>query len=77
MDDTVAAVGSTNLDNRSLHLNFEVMVASSDDEFIQNVEEMFQRDFGKAKLTPLGALDQQNFWFQIIVGVARLFSPVL
>ncbi len=77
VDDTIAAVGSTNLDNRSLHLNFEIMVAGSDPGFIQGVDAMLQRDFRRSDKTQKNTLSNRPFWFQIIVGVSRLFSPIL
>lgn len=77
VDRSIAAVGSTNLDNRSIHLNFELMVASSDPAFTEAVEQMLTRDFAESKQTAIGALSQRPYLFQVLVDAARLFSPIL
>lgn len=77
VDNSIAAVGSTNLDNRSLHLNFEMMVAANAADFCRDVEQMLLRDFSQSRQTEMGTLDGRPYLFQILVGAARLFSPVL
>jgi cardiolipin synthase len=77
VDDTIAAIGSANLDNRSLLLNFEVMVASSDPKFVGDVQAMLEKDFARAKRTAEDVLAERPFWFRMLVFTARLFSPVL
>lgn len=77
IDDSIGLIGSANLDNRSLHLNFEVSVLSPDRDFVAKVERMLANDFDRSTLTEVGALAKKPFLFQIIVGAARLFSPVL
>jgi cardiolipin synthase len=77
VDDTIAAVGSANLDNRSLHLNFELMVASSDVNFVRQVTQMLENDFASATPTAPNALLERPFWFRMLTYAARLFSPVL
>jgi cardiolipin synthase len=77
VDDSIAGIGTTNLDNRSLHLNFELMVLSSDPEFVAAVESMLEQDFQDATQSTENALAEQPFLFQILVGSARLFAPVL
>lgn len=53
MDDELAAIGSANLDNRSLRLNFEVMLVTVDRPFASSVERMLSADFAQAqRLTP-------------------------
>ena len=77
VDNSVAAIGSANLDNRSLHLNFELTVLSSDRTFIGKVNRMLGKDFDHAIRSPQGDLSKRSFVFQILVGIARIFSPVL
>ncbi|MCA9217919.1 MAG: hypothetical protein KDB27_32840, partial [Planctomycetales bacterium] len=77
VDDNLALVGSTNLDNRSLHLNFELMLACGEHQLVRQVAEMMEHDFASAKKMN-DAEDRLLPWY-IRVGtvVARLFSPVL
>jgi len=51
VDDRLALVGSTNLDNRSRYLNFEIMIAIEQTDFVREVAEMFQSDFCTATET--------------------------
>ncbi len=77
VDRSIAAVGSTNLDNRSIHLNFELMVASSDHTFTGAVERMLTTDFAESIQSAVGALNRRPYLFQMLVDAARLFSPIL
>lgn len=77
VDDTLALVGSTNLDNRSLYLNFEMMIAVEDRAFVDRVAKMLEQDFAAAVHS--NAPDATTRWWFERAGtaVARLFSPVL
>lgn len=76
VDDDFAAVGTTNLDNRSLRLNFEAMAVLFDTEFAAKVDEMLRRDFARA--FPLTRrLSDQPLAVRIGAPVARLFAPLL
>ena len=77
VDDSIAMIGTANLDNRSLHLNFELSVLSPDRRFVADVEKMLANDFDRSKQSEVGGLSKKPFLFQILVGAARLFSPVL
>ncbi len=77
VDDTVALVGSTNLDNRSLHLNFELMLAVSDQELVNQVAEMMEKDFASSKKT-IPEIERLRPWYlRLGTIIARLFSPIL
>lgn len=77
VDDSLALVGSTNLDNRSLYLNFELMIAVANHEFVSEVASMLEADFASA--THSNAADAPVRWWYERAGtaIARLFSPVL
>ncbi len=77
VDDNFALIGSTNLDNRSLHLNFELMVAIEEERLVASVHQMLERDFANSALS--NAIDAPvRWWFERAgTAVARLFSPVL
>ena len=77
VDDTMVLIGSTNLDNRSLHLNFELMVAGGDPELVRQTTSMLETDFQNAKKTDRKSSRLIPWYIRLGTVVARLFSPVL
>jgi cardiolipin synthase len=77
VDDDLAAVGTANLDNRSIRLNFELMLIFADKTFAAEVAAMLERDFGDCRLTTADDLASHSFPFRVAVRVARLCAPVL
>jgi cardiolipin synthase len=76
VDDSLAAVGTTNLDNRSFRLNFEAMALFFDPQTTAAVDAMLQKDFAKSyELTRY--LEQQPVHIRLGAPLARLFSPIL
>ena len=77
VDDHLAGVGTVNLDNRSISLNFEITAFSLEDDFIGAVEQMLEEDFKFC--TPATGADfhDRPLHFRIAVRIARLFSPIL
>ena len=76
VDDTLAAVGSINVDYRSFHLNFELVVMVNGNPFCAEMETMLKQDFARARLVDLAEYHQRPWWFKLAVRLARLFSPV-
>jgi cardiolipin synthase len=76
VDDTLAAIGTTNLDNRSFRPNFEAMVLGFDDRFAAEVARFLEADFANATVVekPLSA---QSMRVRYGAPVARLFAPLL
>jgi cardiolipin synthase A/B len=77
IDDVAAAIGSANLDNRSFRLNFEIMMLTIDPAFASEVEAMLQQDFEQAWEVDRGEYRNASALRQIVMHVARLFSPIL
>ncbi len=77
VDDDIAAVGTANLDNRSLRLNFEVMAVVVDQTFASQVATMLERDFRQAERTSAADLQARGRVFRWMVRAARLFDPIL
>ena len=76
VDDTLAAVGTTNLDNRSFRLNFEAMALFFDPRAANAVAQMFETDFESSyELTH--NLPQQPIHIRFGAPLARLFAPIL
>lgn len=77
VDDTGAAVGTVNLDNRSFRLNFEITAIMLSFDFATEVEEMFLADFEVSRLMQRSDVDDQPLWFRVTSRAAYLFAPVL
>ncbi len=76
VDDTLAAVGTSNLDNRSFRLNFETMALFFDEGAAATVEAMFLEDFASSyQLTR--TISEQPAHIRYGAPVARLFAPIL
>jgi len=76
VDDNLAAVGSINVDYRSFHLNFELVVMVTDRVFCGQVEAMMAADFARCRRVDLTEYRRRPWWFKLSVRLARLFSPV-
>jgi cardiolipin synthase len=76
VDDSLAAIGTTNLDNRSFRLNFEAMVVGFDDRFAADVARFLEADFANATLAEK-PLSEQTLRVRYGAPVARLFAPLL
>lgn len=77
VDHELAGVGTVNLDNRSLFLNFEVMTFAIEEEFIYSVETMLQQDLNSSRLVNFALYRQKSFWFKLAARVSRLLAPIL
>ena len=76
VDDDFAAIGTSNLDNRSFRLNFEVMAAFFDPRAAAVTATMLEHDFKRAILLDK-TLSEQPRHIRIGAPFARLFAPVL
>lgn len=75
IDDTVAVVGTANLDNRSFRLNFEVAAAFYDAKVVARLAQRFEEDRSHSK--PFRASRRGPRSTQLLESIARLTSPVL
>jgi len=77
VDDHIAVVGTANLDNRSLRLNFEVSTLTVDPPFAREVAAMLEEDFAQSRKMRPGEFRERPFWFQFAARAARLTAPIL
>jgi cardiolipin synthase len=75
VDDTVAMVGTANLDNRSFRLNFEIAAAFYDAGIVAELAQRFERD--RAASEPFPFRKRSPRLTMIMESIARLTSPVL
>ena len=77
IDDSLVLLGSTNFDNRSLYLNFELMHAVDDPQLIASTALMLEKDFARSTQTDATQHSFQPLLSRAGTAIARLFSPVL
>ncbi len=77
VDGKWAMVGSANMDNRSLRLNFEVGCALHSPEQVAELEARFQADLKDATELDAESFAKRPFVAQLTENACRLFSPVL
>jgi cardiolipin synthase len=77
VDDDWAMVGSANLDNRSLHLNFEAACMFYSPDLIAELDRQFTEDLRQSiQLDPVNYA-RRPFLGRLTENACRLFSPVL
>ena len=67
IDSSYAAVGTTNLDNRSFRLNFEITIINYDPAFIKQVEDMLTADFDRSRPVAVEDYTDKSFFFKLAV----------
>ncbi|MFO0964988.1 MAG: cardiolipin synthase [Gemmataceae bacterium] len=77
VDDDWASVGTANLDNRSMFLNFEVNCLLYSPEAVTELEAAFLRDFEHSILLDRLAYSHRPLPARLLENACRLFSPVL
>ena len=77
VDRDAAIVGTANVDNRSLRLNFEVVAICYGDAAVEALETMFEIDLQKAIPITVASQKQLSIGRRLFIGGARLFSPML
>ena len=76
-DNTLASVGTANLDIRSFALNFEVNAFIYDVEVIEELEQTFLKDLKLCKEITLDKYNARPLGMRFKESVSRLLSPLL
>lgn len=76
IDDTTSLVGTANMDNRSLRLNFEIGALVYDKVFAGEVEVMLRKDFSHSRRLHLAELEQRSLPLRFLSKLARLMAPL-
>ncbi|WP_026867252.1 cardiolipin synthase [Jeotgalicoccus marinus] len=77
IDDEVVSVGTTNVDNRSFILNFEVNAFMYDKEEAKKHRLIFENDIQYCEILTEEKYDDRGLWIKLKEGLANLISPVL
>lgn len=73
IDDEWVSIGSANLDNRSLRINFEINALIQDHTLARQTEQMLLQDFQDSEPTRLS----RHWWPVLLAKSARLLAPLL
>ncbi len=76
-DNFVSIIGTTNLDQRSFDLNFEVNAVIYDENLSNHLRNAFLNDLQKAEKIDLKQWNQRSFFIIFIEQIIRLFSPIM
>ncbi len=76
IDDDLSVIGTANLDNRSLKLNFEINALIHNRETAEDVKKMLEEDFARSQKVTLGEFTRHNWFFRIGCRIARLMAPI-
>lgn len=77
IDDEVLSVGTTNIDNRSFLLNFEVNAFIYDSEEATKHRKIFERDINNCEPLTLEKYESRSLWIKLKESLANLISPLL
>ncbi len=77
VDDSLAAIGSANMDVRSFYLNYEVTAMFYDDKVNDQLATLFRSDLEHCEQVSREALRQRRPIQRISESVARVLSPLL
>jgi len=77
IDDSVAMIGTSNLDIRSFALNAEVMLMIYDSDTVTRLAAEQRRYFDNSRLLNVEEWQQRTYTLQVFQNVARLLSPLL
>jgi len=77
VDDELASIGTSNMDMRSFHLNFEVNAFLFRTKSTQKLVEEYVNDLKYAKQLDLGIFQKRHIGLRLLESTARLLSPLL
>ena len=77
IDDEVVSIGTTNIDNRSFLLNFEVNAFIYSKREAEKQRDIYEMDVANSTLLTEERYDSRGKWIKLKEAVANLISPIL
>ncbi|MGE9291424.1 MAG: phospholipase D-like domain-containing protein, partial [Puniceicoccales bacterium] len=77
VDDNLFVLGSTNLDARSLRINFETTLLVEHPDTVTQLDELYSPFFERAERIELEKFRNQPLTDKLKQGISRLFVPIL
>lgn len=77
VDNRWAVIGSANVDNRSMKLNFEMGLILYDNDLVRDLDRNFEVTLKNCRQIKAADWQKRSFWQNLPGKLSRLFSPVL
>lgn len=77
VDGELASIGTSNMDMRSFHLNFEVNAFLFRTKSTEKLVEEYENDLQYSKQIDLKTFEERHIGFRLLESTARLLSPLL
>ncbi len=77
IDDNICLIGSTNLDNRSFKLSFELDLLTVSRKFNCDLKSIFNADLAQSETVQLENLQELQFPHVLLTNLFRLFAPIM
>ena len=77
VDQRYACIGTANIDNRSMHLNFEITALVCDKQFVSDVETMLSNDLRSCRQAQASDYSERSLAFKLACRGSRLLAPLL
>lgn len=77
VDNHYAAVGTANLDNRSMRLNFEIIAVNTSEPFVSRVDAMLTEDSSHCRKMTEQDYQDRSILFRLTCRAVRLLAPLL
>ena len=77
VDNHYAAVGTANLDNRSMRLNFEIIAINTSESFVSRVDAMLTEDLSHCRKMTEQDYQGRSILFRLTCRAVRLLAPLL
>ncbi|MGM0767835.1 MAG: cardiolipin synthase [Pseudomonadota bacterium] len=77
VDNRYAAVGTANMDNRSMRLNFEITAINTSEAFVSAVTAMLEDDLANTRLMTERDYQDRSLAFRLGCRAVRLLAPLL
>ncbi|GGE66873.1 cardiolipin synthase A [Streptosporangium jomthongense] len=77
VDNHYAAVGTANLDNRSMRLNFEITAINTSERFVSEVDAMLREDLAHCRRMTEQDYQGRSIVFRLTCRAVRLLAPLL
>ncbi|GAB6927333.1 cardiolipin synthase [Paenibacillus sp. JCM 10914] len=77
IDESIASVGTANIDVRSFKLNFEVNAFLYDEQISRELTEIFHEDLRVSRILTMKHYLERSRWVKFKESISRLLSPIL
>lgn len=77
VDNTIASIGTSNMDMRSFHLNFEVNAFLYNTRSTKKLVAEYEKDMKDSQLLQLEDFNKRHFGYRLLESLSRLLSPFL